>query len=107
MIAEISLREDLHTYHSFARGLHFANDADHCVGFGVHMPADWVDAYQVHVYPRRLRRGAQRFDAVAGAAMGADNSLLLRVGEDVHHAAVAVGPVTLCKAMHQRDIDVV
>ena len=38
--------------------------------------------------------------------MGADNSLLLRVGEDVHHAAIAVGPVTLCKAMHQRDIDI-
>ena len=39
--------------------------------------------------------------------MGADDSLLLGFGENVHGAAVAVGPVGFGDAVHQADVEVV
>ena len=39
--------------------------------------------------------------------MGADNSLLLGFGENVHGTAVAVSPVGLRDAVHQADVEIV
>src|SRR5258706_5280327 len=39
--------------------------------------------------------------------MGADDALLLRLGEYIHHAAVAFRPVSFGDAVHERDIEVV
>ena len=39
--------------------------------------------------------------------MGADDALLLRLGEHVHHAAVAFRPVGFGDAVHERNIEVV
>src|SRR3954471_17580139 len=44
---------------------------------------------------------------MAGATMCANNSLLLGFREHVHHAFVAIGPVSLGKAVHQDDVEVV
>ena len=54
-----------------------------------------------------IRGGAQSFDAVAGAAVGANDSLLLGFGENVHHAFVTLGPIGFGKAMHKADVEVV
>src|SRR5579872_4653723 len=44
---------------------------------------------------------------MARAAMRADNPLLLRFGEHVHGAAVAIGPVGFSDAVHQTDIEII
>ena len=54
-----------------------------------------------------LAAARKRFDAVAGAAMSADNALLLGFGEHVHHSAVALRPVSFGQAMHQANVDVI
>src|SRR6266849_3751472 len=57
--------------------------------------------------PQRLRGGAKRFDAVTGAAVRADDALFFGFGQDIHHAAVAIGPVALGEAVHEADVDVI
>ncbi len=39
--------------------------------------------------------------------MSANNAFFLGFGEDIHHAFEALSPITLCKAMHQADIDMI
>src|SRR6266849_1486962 len=57
--------------------------------------------------PRRLRGGAKRFDTVTAAAVRADDALFFGFGQDIHHAAVAIGPVALGEAVHEADVDVI
>ena len=69
--------------------------------------ADGIDSSQINFHPGRFCRGAQSFDAVAGAAMGANDSLLLGFGEHIHGSAEAVGPVGFGDAVHEADIEIV
>src|SRR6185503_13278716 len=98
---------DFHSDDSFSGSLHFAQYAYNRVRIRVHVRTNRVDAHQIDLHPGRLGGGAQRFDAVAGASMGPDNSFLLGFGKNVHDAAVALGPIAFSEAVHQADIDVV
>src|SRR5260370_17861597 len=105
--AKVALAENLHADDAFARGAHLAHDADYSIWIGIHESAHRVDANEVDLDPGRFCGGAKGFDAVAGAAMSANNAFFLGFGEDIHHALEALSPITLCKAMHQADIDVI
>ena len=56
---------------------------------------------------RRLGRRSQCLNAVTGAAMRPDHALLLRFRQHIHHAPVALGPITFSQAMHQAHVDVI
>ncbi len=106
-VAQVALAEDFHADHGFAGGFHFTQDADHGLRVGVHVRADGVDAGEIDFDPGRLSGGAQGFDAVAGTAVGADDSLLLGFREDVHHAFETLGPIGLGEAVHEANVEVV
>src|SRR5580704_738491 len=59
------------------------------------------------LHPGRLGSGAQSFDRVARAAVSANDALLLRFGENVHDAFVAIGPVAFREAMHEANVEVI
>ena len=84
-----------------------ADDADYGVGVGVHVGADRIDADEVDINPRRCGGGAEGFDGVAGAAVGADDALMLGFFEGVHDRAVARGPIGFGETVHQEDVDVI
>src|SRR5712664_3560849 len=61
----------------------------------------------MHFDPRGFCGGAKRLDAVARAAVSADDALLLGFGEDVHHAFEALGPVAFGEAVHEANVDLI
>ena len=73
-VAELAFAEDLHADHALARGLHLLEHVDHRGGVGIHQDAVGVDAREVDVDPRRLRRELQRRQRVAGDAVRADDA---------------------------------
>ena len=73
----------------------------------VHMRPNRVDPHQVHLNPGRVRRVAQRPDRVAGAAVGADDALLLGLGERVHRSRIFLRPAVLGQAVHHEYVDVI
>ena len=97
---EIALAENFHADDAFAGGAHLADDADDGVGIGVHVGADGIDSNEMHFDPGRFCGGAEGFDAVAGAAMGANDAFLFGFGENVHDAFEALGPVTFGETVH-------
>jgi len=106
-VAEVALAEDFHADDSLAGGAHFFDYANDSGGIGVHERSDGIDADKMDFDPGRFGGGAKRFDAVAGAAMGADNAFFLGFGENVHDALEAVSPIAFGEAVHQADIDVI
>src|ERR1700733_7322235 len=106
-MGEIALTENFHANHGFAGGFHLAKNADDGLRVGVHVRADGIDAGEIDFDPGGFRGGAQSFDAVAGAAVSADDSLLLGFGENVHDAAVALGPIRVGEAVRETDIEIV
>jgi hypothetical protein len=106
-VAKVALAEDFHADDTFAGGAHLADDADDGIGSGVHVRANGIDTHEIDIDPGRFGGGAKRCDAVAGAAVSANDALLLGFGENVHDAAVAVGPVGFGEAMHEADVDVI
>jgi len=86
---------------------HLLHHADNGVGVRVHVSADGIDANEMDFDPRRFCGGAKGFDAVAGAAVGANDAFFLGLGEDVHHAFIAIGPIAFGEAMHEADVDVI
>src|SRR5260370_22705411 len=106
-VAKVALAENLHANDALTGSAHFAHDADNGSGVGVHIGADGIDADKMDFDPGRFCGGAKRFDAVAGAAMSANNAFFLGFGEGIHHALEALSPITLCNAMHQAGIDMI
>jgi len=107
MVAEVALAQDFHADYTFACGLHLFDYADDRVWVGVHVGADGIDADEVNVNPGRCRGGAQSFDGMAGAAVGADDALVLGFFEDIHDGAIARGPIGFGEAVHEENVDVV
>src|SRR5260370_18663462 len=106
-MAKVALAENLHADDAFARGAHLAHDADYSIWIGIHESAHRVDANEVDLDPGSFCGGAKGFDAVAGAAMGAENAFFLALGEDNQPPLQAPRPITLCKAIHQADNNVI
>src|SRR6267143_387994 len=106
-MAQLSLGEDFHSDDAFAGGAHFADDADDSVGRRVHESANGIDTYEIDIDPRRFGGGAESFDAMARAAVSANDALLFGFGENVHDAVVALGPVAFGEAMHEADVEVI
>jgi len=106
-VAEVALAEDFHADDSLAGGAHFFDYANDSGGIGVHERSDGIDADKMDFDPGRFGGGAKRFDAVAGAAMGADNAFFLGFGENVHDALEAVSPIAFGEAVHEADVDVI
>ena len=75
LVAHVALSEDFHSDDSLSVGPHFLDDADNCVGVGVHMRADGIEAYQINVDPWRSGCGSQGLNAVARDAVRADDAL--------------------------------
>jgi len=99
--AQLALAEDFHADNTFACGAHFADDADDSVGSGVHESANGIDADEIDIDPGRLGGSAEGFDAVARAAVSANDALFFGFGEDIHNAFVALGPVAFGEAVHE------
>src|SRR5579863_3335640 len=57
--------------------------------------------------PGRLGSGAECFDRMARAAVGANYAFLLGFGKNVHNAFVAVGPIAFGEAVHETDVNVI
>ncbi len=106
-MAKVALAEDFHTDDAFAGGTHFAHDANNGSGVRIHIGADGVDSNEMNLDPGRLCGGAKCFDAVARAAVSANDAFFLGFGEDIHHAFEALGPVTFGEAVHEADIDMI
>src|SRR5260370_37502620 len=106
-MAKVALAENLHADDAFAGGAHFAHDADNSSGVRVHIGAEGVDTNEMNLDPGRFCRDAKGFDAVAGAAVRADEASFLGFGKRIHHALVARGPVALGEARHEANIDVI
>ena len=106
-MGEIALAQDFHSDDGFTGGFHTSQNPNYRFGISVHVGADGVDAGKIDFNPWRGCGGPQSFDAVAGASVGANDSLLLGIFEDVHNAAVAGGPIGLGEAMHEADVEVV
>src|SRR6267143_1355681 len=106
-MAQLSLAEDFHSDDAFAGGAHFADDADDSVWRGVHKSANGIDTDEIDIDPGRFGGGAQSFDAMARAAVSANDALLFGFGENVHDPFVALGPVAFGEAVHEADVDVI
>src|SRR5260370_30501551 len=106
-MAQLSLAEDFHADNAFARGGHLAHDTDDGIRIGIHVGPKGVDSNEMNFDPGRFRGGAKSLDAVAGAAVSANDSLFLGFGENIHDAFVALGPVAFGKAVHEANLDVV
>ncbi len=83
-MAQLSLAEDFHSDDAFAGGAHFADDADDSVWRGVHKSANGIDTDEIDIDPGRFGGGAESFDAMARAAVSANDALLFGFGENVH-----------------------
>src|ERR1700716_1465298 len=106
-MAQLSLAEDFHSDDGFAGGAHFTDDADDSVGSSVHVCANGIDTDEIDIDPGRFGGGAERFDAMARTAVSANDAFLFGIGENVHDAFVAFGPVAFGEAMHEADVDVI
>lgn len=106
-VAEVALAEDFHADDALSLRAHLLEDGNDGGGVGVHVGADGVKADEVDLDPGRGRSGMEGGKAVAGDAVGADDSFLLGLGEDVHDGAVAGGPVGLSDAVDKDDVNVV
>jgi len=106
-MAQLSLAEDFHADDAFAGGAHLEEDSQNSVGVGVHIRANGIDTDEIDIDPGRLGCGAERFDAVAGAAMSANDAFFFGFGENIHDPFVAVGPIVFGEAMHEADVDMV
>ena len=106
-MAQLSLAQDFHADDAFAGSAHLQEDSQNSVGVGVHIRANGIDTDEIYIDPGRLGRGAERFDAVAGAAMSANDAFFFGFGENVHDPFVAVGPIVFGEAMHEADVDMI
>src|ERR1700741_5346272 len=100
-MAELALAEDFHTDDAFARGAHLAHDIDDGIRIGIHIRPHRIDSNEMNFDPGRFSGGTERFDAVAGAAMSANDALFFGFRENTHHALVAVGPIAFGEAIHE------
>src|SRR5205814_8421181 len=57
----------------------------------VHIRANGIDTDEIDIDPGRLGRGAERFDAVAGAAMSGKGAVLCGLGEKILDSCVVGG----------------
>src|SRR5260370_32018501 len=106
-MAKVALAENLHADDAFPGSAHFFDYADDSGGIGVHERSNGIDANEMNFDPGRFCGGAKRFDAGAGAGMGADNAFCLGFGENVHDALEAVSPIAFGDAVHEADVDVI
>src|SRR6266851_5572179 len=106
-VAQLSLAEDFHADDAFAGGAHFADDADDSFRVGIHEGPNGIDSNEMNFDPGRFGGDTERVDAVAGAAVSANDALLFGFGENVHDAFVALGPITFGEAMHEADVDII
>src|SRR6267143_6443975 len=106
-MAKVALAKDFHADDAFYGGAHLEKDSPDCVGIGVHVRANGIDADEIDIDPGRFGGGAKRFDAVARAAMSANDALFFGFGENIHDALVALGPIAFGEAVHEADVDVI
>ncbi len=106
-MAKVALAKDFHADDAFSGGAHLEKHCQDRVGIGVHVRANGIDADEIDIDPGRFGGGAERFDAVARAAMSANDALFFGFGENVHDAFVALGPIAFGEAVHEADVDVI
>src|SRR5436305_3509128 len=71
------------------------------------MRTDRIHAYQVNVHPWGLCGSTQSLDAVAGTAVSPNDSLLLGLFENIHHATVTFGPIAFCYTVNKAHVEIV
>ena len=106
-VAQLSLAQDFHANDAFAGGAHFTNDADDGIRIGIHEGADGIDTNEMDFDPGRFCGSAERFDAVARAAVSTNNALFLGFRENIHDAFVALGPIAFGEAVHEANVNVI